>query len=47
VIIDVYDILRSKEDKATVPIYYEALLAKFDLKPVKARAREQAAAQAA
>jgi type I site-specific restriction-modification system R (restriction) subunit len=23
VVIDVYDILQSKEDKATVPIYYE------------------------
>ena len=31
--IDVYDILQSKEDKATVPIYYEARLAKIDLKP--------------
>jgi hypothetical protein len=31
--IDVYDILQSKEDKATVPIYYEAWLAKIDLKP--------------
>src|ERR1039457_360118 len=31
--IDVYDILQSKEDKATVPIYYEARLAKVDLKP--------------
>jgi len=30
--IDVYDILQSKEDKATVPIYYEARLAKIDLK---------------
>jgi hypothetical protein len=27
VVIDVYDILQSKEDKATVPIYYEARLA--------------------
>jgi hypothetical protein len=33
VVIDVYDILQSKEDKATVPIYYEARLAKIDLKP--------------
>jgi type I restriction enzyme R subunit len=32
VVIDVYDILQSKEDKATVPIYYEARLAKIDLK---------------
>lgn len=32
-VIDVYDILQSKEDKATVPIYYEARLAKSDLKP--------------
>jgi hypothetical protein len=31
--IDVYDILQSKEDKATMPIYYEARLAKIDLKP--------------
>ena len=31
--IDVYDILQSKEDHATVPIYYEARLAKIDLKP--------------
>src|SRR5437763_16424407 len=31
--IDVYDILQAKEDKATVPIYYEARLAKIDLKP--------------
>jgi len=31
--IDVYDILQSKEEKATVPIYYEARLAKIDLKP--------------
>ncbi len=31
--IDVYDILQSKEDRATVPIYYEARLAKIDLKP--------------
>ena len=31
--IDFYDILQSKEDKATVPIYYEARLAKIDLKP--------------
>jgi type I restriction enzyme R subunit len=31
--IDVYDILQSREDKATVPIYYEARLAKIDLKP--------------
>ncbi|MHB2027147.1 MAG: type I restriction endonuclease subunit R [Elusimicrobiota bacterium] len=31
--IDVYDIHRSIEDKATVPIYYEARLAKLDLKP--------------
>jgi len=31
--IDVYDILQSKEDKATVPIYYEARLAKIELKP--------------
>jgi type I restriction enzyme R subunit len=31
--IDIYDILQSKEDKATVPIYYEARLAKIDLKP--------------
>ncbi len=30
--IDVYDIHRSIEDKATVPIYYEARLAKLDLK---------------
>jgi hypothetical protein len=30
VVIDVYDILQSKEDKATVPIYYEARLAKID-----------------
>jgi type I site-specific restriction-modification system R (restriction) subunit len=33
VVIDVYDILQSKEDKATVPIYYEAQLTKIDLKP--------------
>jgi type I restriction enzyme R subunit len=33
VVIDIYDILQSKEDKATVPIYYEARLAKIDLKP--------------
>ena len=32
-VIDVYDILQSKEDKATVPIYYEARLAEIDLKP--------------
>lgn len=32
-VIDVYGILQSKEDKATVPIYYEARLAKIDLKP--------------
>ena len=32
-VIDVYDILQSKEDRATVPIYYEARLAKIDLKP--------------
>ncbi len=31
--IDVYDILQSEEDKAAVPIYYEARLAKIDLKP--------------
>jgi type I restriction enzyme R subunit len=31
--IDVYDIRQSKEDRATVPIYYEARLAKIDLKP--------------
>ncbi len=31
--IDVYDILQAKEDHATVPIYYEARLAKIDLKP--------------
>ena len=31
-VIDVYDILQSKEDQATVPIYYEAWLAKIDLK---------------
>ncbi len=30
--IDVYDIHQSIEDKATVPIYYEARLAKLDLK---------------
>ena len=30
VVIDVYAILQSKEDKATVPIYYEARLAKID-----------------
>jgi type I restriction enzyme R subunit len=30
--IDVYDIYQSIEDKATVPIYYEARLAKLDLK---------------
>jgi type I restriction enzyme R subunit len=30
--IDVYDIHRAIEDKATVPIYYEARLAKLDLK---------------
>ena len=29
--IDVYDIARAVEDKATVPIYYEARLAKIDL----------------
>jgi type I restriction enzyme R subunit len=29
--IDVYDITRAVEDKATVPIYYEARLAKIDL----------------
>ncbi len=28
--IDAYDILQAKEDKATVPIYYEARLAKID-----------------
>jgi hypothetical protein len=33
VVIGVYDILQSKEDKATVPIYCEARLAKIDLKP--------------
>jgi hypothetical protein len=33
VVIDIYDILQSKDDKATVPIYYEARLAKIDLKP--------------
>ena len=33
VVIDVYDILQSKEDKATVLIYYEVRLAKIDLKP--------------
>ncbi len=32
-VIDVYDILQSREDRATVPIYYEARLAKIDLKP--------------
>jgi type I restriction enzyme R subunit len=31
--IDIYDILQSKDDKATVPIFYEARLAKIDLKP--------------
>ncbi|MDB6063981.1 MAG: box helicase [Pedosphaera sp.] len=31
--IDVYDILQAKEDRATVPIYYEARLAKIELKP--------------
>ncbi len=31
--IHVYDIHQSIEDKATVPIYYEARLAKLDLKP--------------
>ena len=31
--VNVYDILQSKEDKATLPIYYEARLAKIDLKP--------------
>jgi len=31
--IDVYDILQSKEDKATLPIYYEARHPKIDLKP--------------
>jgi type I restriction enzyme R subunit len=31
--IDVYDILQSNEYKATVPIDYEARLAKIDLKP--------------
>jgi len=30
--IDIYDIQRAVEDKATVPIYYEARLAKLDLK---------------
>ena len=38
-VIDVYDILQSKEDKATVPIYYEARLAKIDLKPEEAALR--------
>ena len=32
-VIDVYDTLQAKEDSATVPIYYEARLAKIDLKP--------------
>ncbi|HVA65799.1 MAG TPA: type I restriction endonuclease subunit R [Elusimicrobiota bacterium] len=32
-VIDVYDIHRSIEDKATVPIYYEARLARLGLKP--------------
>ena len=32
-VIDVYDIPHSKEDKATVPIYYEGRLAKLELKP--------------
>ena len=32
-VIDVYDILQSKEDKDMVPIYYETRLAKIDLKP--------------
>jgi type I restriction enzyme R subunit len=31
--IDIYDIQQAKEDRATVPIYYEARLAKIDLKP--------------
>ncbi|HEU6449661.1 MAG TPA: type I restriction endonuclease subunit R [Verrucomicrobiae bacterium] len=31
--IDVYDIQQAKDDHATVPIYYEARLAKIDLKP--------------
>ncbi len=31
--IDIYDILQSKDDGATVPIYYEARLAKIDLIP--------------
>ncbi len=31
--IDIYDILQAKEDKATVPIYYEPRLAKIELKP--------------
>jgi type I restriction enzyme R subunit len=31
--IDVYDILQAREDQATVPIYYEARLAKIELKP--------------
>lgn len=30
--IDVYDVLRAVEDKATVPIYYEGRLAKLELK---------------
>jgi type I restriction enzyme R subunit len=30
--VDIYDIQRAVEDKATVPIYYEARLAKLDLK---------------
>ena len=31
--IDIYDILQAKDDRATVPIYYEARLAKIELKP--------------
>jgi type I restriction enzyme, R subunit len=30
--IDIYDILQAKDDRATVPIYYEARLAKIELK---------------
>jgi type I restriction enzyme R subunit len=31
--IDIYDILQARDDRATVPIYYEARLAKIELKP--------------
>lgn len=34
-VIDVYDILQSKEDKAALLVYYEARLAQIDLEPIE------------